>query len=125
MGGIMRALIACAVAGLTTLSGIACGGAANPASPSTSAAAVSQSSSGTARATPIGLTGVIRGLDLQDESFSLATRTATYVIRIDSDTQVWNRGTQVRPATLRDGTAVSIRGYDYARYVLARTISIN
>lgn len=121
----MRAVMVCAVAGLVALSGTSCGGAGSPASPSTSATQAPQSFSGAAQATPIGLTGVIRGLDLQRESFSLVTRAVTYIVRVDSDTQVWSRGTQVRLATLRDGTAVSIRGYDYGRYVLARTISIN
>jgi hypothetical protein len=104
---------------------MACGGTGNPASPSTSVAAASPASSGPAQATPIGLTGLVRGLDLPNGSFSLVTRTATRVVRLDGDTQVWSRGTQVRTATLRNGTTVSIRGYDYARYVLARTISIN
>jgi hypothetical protein len=121
----MRALMMCAAAGLIALSGMACGGAENPASPSTSATQSPLSLSATAQATPIGLTGLVRGLDLQGGSFSLVTRGVTYLVRVDSDTQVWNRGTQVRPATLRDGTTVSIRGYDYVRYVLARTISIN
>ena len=121
----MRALMVCAAAGLLALSGVACGGAESPASPSTSAAQASLSLSGTAQATPIGLTGVIRGLNLQNGSFSLVTRAVTHLVRVDSDTQVWSRGTQVRLATLRDGTAVSIRGSDYTRYVLARTISIN
>ena len=121
----MRALMMCAAAGLMALSCMACGGAENPASPSTSAAQAPLALSATAQATPIGLTGLVRGLDLQRGSFSLVTRSVTYLVRVDSDTQVWNRGTQVRPATLRDGTTVSIRGYDYVRYVLARTISIN
>jgi hypothetical protein len=44
---------------------------------------------------------------------------------MDGDTQVWTNGTRVRRAMLHDGAAVSLRGYDYGRYVLARMISIN
>lgn len=121
----MRNLMMCAVAALIALSGMACAGAKNPASPTSSAVADSSALSGTAQAPAIGLTGSIRGLDLRGESFSLVTRSKTYVVRVDGNTQVWNRGTQVRLATLRDGMTVSIRGYDHTRYVLAVTISVN
>jgi hypothetical protein len=120
----MRTVMVCAAAVLVALSGVACGGAASPASPSTNPNQSTSSLSATAQPASIGLTGVVRGLNLQNGSFSLVTRNVTYVIRIDSDTQVWSRGTQVRLATLRDGTTVSIRGYDYSRYVLARMISL-
>ena len=53
------------------------------------------------------------------------TRAGTRTILADGDTQVWNNGTQVRLSSLRDGQTVSIRGYDYTRYVLARTIGVS
>ena len=58
-------------------------------------------------------------------SFSLVTRAVIRLVRMDGDTQAWSRGAQARPAMLRDGMTVSIRGNDCVRYVLARTISIN
>lgn len=76
-------------------------------------------------AAPIGLTGLIRGLNTSRGTFSLVTRAGTRTILTDSETQVWRSGTRIRLGSLRDGQSVSIRGYDYTRYVLARTIGVN
>ena len=99
------------------------GGSTPPATPSPVAAPAATAES-TAAATPIGLTGVIRGLDLRNGAFALAARSGSYQIRIDGRTRVWNGGTQVRAASLKDGQAVAIRGYDYGSHVVALTISI-
>ncbi len=102
----------------------ACGESSTPGSPSPAVAAVTttQSASG---ATPIGLSGLIRGLDQRAGTFSLAARAGTYQVRIDSQTQVWSGGTRVRPAALNNGQAVVIRGADYGSHVLAISISIS
>ena len=121
----MRTVMVCVAAVVLGLSALACESSSSPSSPSTNPPMVSQSEAVTAQGTPIGLTGAIRGLNLQNGSFSLVTRSATRTVRIDGETQVWSKGAQVRPSALRDGASVSIRGYDYGRYVIARTISIN
>lgn len=110
---VIAGLLACAACGSTS-----------PSSPSPSAASTSATDA-VPGSTPIGLSGVIRGLDLRAGTFSLAARTGTYQVRIDGRTQVWSGGTQVRAASLRDGQAVAVRGADYGQHVLAQTISIN
>jgi hypothetical protein len=113
-----------------------CGGSSNPMSPTTGSDPVAASDSGSApggtaegnrqaSAAPVGLSGVVRGLNAGAGTFSLVTRGGTRTILCDGDTQVWQQGTRVRVAALKDGQVASIRGYDYARYVLARTVSIN
>lgn len=120
----MRNLVLTTVILLGSLACGACGESSTPASPSPAAgaAATVESASG---AVPLGVSGVIRGLDQRAGTFSLAARARTYQVRIDSQTQVWSGGTRVRPAALNDGQAVTIRGADYGSHVLALSISIN
>jgi hypothetical protein len=125
-------LVTCALAVFASTS---CGGASTPSSPSVVGPAAgldrgsqpggaATTTTGTAAAA-VALSGVVRGLDARNATFSLVTRAGTRTILTDSQTQVWNKTTQVRLPTLRDGQSVSIRGYDHARYVLARTIAID
>ena len=114
---------------------VACGGGSTPTSPSMNMQPAmtgagggqpdGMPAAGNAVAAPVGLTGVIRGLNTGARTFSLQTRAATYAIRTDDQTQVWNKGARVRLSSLRDGQSVGIRGYDYTRYVLARSIGVN
>ncbi len=114
----------------------ACGGADTPVAPTTTAQpAVVDGGGGQPTGTPatgaeptaapVGLSGVIRGMNASRGTFSLVTRAGTRTILTDRQTQVWRSGTQMRFSSLRDGQTVSIRGYDYTRYVLARTIGVN
>lgn len=110
-----------------------CSGGTSPVSPTAASQSVAAGSSGTqptgtptgTSASPVGLTGAVRGLNATAGTFSLVTRAGTRVILTDGETQVWRSGTQIRLSSLRDGQSVSVRGYDYTRYVLARTIAVN
>jgi hypothetical protein len=104
------------------LAGAGCGRAANPASPTAGASAVIASQ--TAGATSVALTGVVRGLDADARSFTLATRTGVRTIRTDDLTEVWSGGRRIRLTAVRDGMAATVRALDYGSYALARTISI-
>ncbi len=65
-----------------------------------------------------------QGLDLRGGAFALQTRTASYRVRFDGQTQILRGSTRVRAASLKDGQVVSIRGSDYGSYVQALVISI-
>lgn len=119
----MRHLVVAITIVISTLVSASCGDSTPPASPSPAVAATASAES-TGGAAAIGLSGVIRGLDLRNSSFSLLTRGGTHQIRIDSRTQVWSGGAQVRAAALKEGQSVTIRGSDYGTHVVAVTISI-
>jgi hypothetical protein len=129
----MRSMTWVAGAVVLAVAAASCSGGTNPVSPTAATQSAVAGSSGTPAAgtptgtstTPIGLTGVIRGLNSGAGTFSLVTRAGTRVILTDGETQVWRSGTQIRVSSLRDGQSVSVRGYDYTRYVLARTIGVN
>lgn len=115
---------------------VSCGGTSTPVSPTVTAQPAVADTGGTPpsgapvtgaqnTAAAIGLSGVVRGMNVSRGIFSLVTRAGTRTILTDAETQVWNKGTRVRLSSLRDGQSVSIRGYDYTRYVLARTIGVN
>jgi hypothetical protein len=109
--------------GLVAAIGLAgCSDARSPASPSSAGASTGQV--GTAQA--IGLTGIVASLRLDARSFSLTVRGGSRLVVADAETTVWNQTTnsQTRFSALRDGLAVSIRGFDQGRYVLARSIVI-
>lgn len=120
----MRHIGMAVVITLAALLCVACGDTAPPASPSPAVTATASAESG-AGATAIGLTGLVRGLNLRNSSFSLVTRTKTYEIRFDGQTQLWSGGAQVRATALKDGQTASIRGLDYGAHVQAVSISIN
>jgi len=114
---------------------VSCGETGTPVSPTTTTQPAVAGDNGTqpggapaagadTAAAPVGLTGVIRGLNLRTGMFSLVSRTGTRTILTDAETQVWRSGTRVRLSALSDGQAISVRGFDHQRYVLARTISI-
>ncbi|MBI2832794.1 MAG: hypothetical protein HYX76_00010 [Acidobacteria bacterium] len=99
-----------------------CSDGVNPTSPTVTAPpAVAEQ---TAPATAGGLTGVVRGLDVQARSFTVTTRAESRAIRTDDRTEVWSGGSRVRFGALRDGMVVGIRALDYGSFALARTISI-
>ncbi|MEW5981977.1 MAG: hypothetical protein AB1806_06355 [Acidobacteriota bacterium] len=131
----MRSITLAAAVVVAAVACVSCGGASTPVSPTVTAQPAVAADNGTPpagtpvtgaqAAAPIGLTGVVRGLNVGRGIFSLVSRAGTRTILTDSDTQVWNKGTRVRLSSLRDGQSVSIRGYDHQRYVLARTIGVN
>jgi hypothetical protein len=99
-----------------------CSDASSPASPSSLGA-----STGLEGLQPaIGLTGLVSSLNPNVRSFSLVVRGGTRLVTADAATVVWNQATnsQVRFTALRDGQVVSVRGIDYTRYVLAKSIVI-
>jgi hypothetical protein len=104
------------------LAGAGCGRSANPASPTAGASPVITNQ--TAGATSVALTGVVRGLDVEARSFTLATRTGVRAIRADDLTAVWSGGRQIRLSAVRDGMVAAVRALDCGSYALARTISI-
>ena len=109
--------------GLVAAIGLAgCSEAMSPASPSGAGASTGQVGSAQA----IGLTGIVASPNLGARSFSLTVRGGSRLVVADADTTVWNQTTnsQARFSALKDGQAVSIRGFDHGRYVLARSIVI-
>jgi len=127
----MRRIIPVAGAVFAILVCVSCGGTAGPVSPTAATQPAVSGDGGMPAAgadgvaTPVGLTGVVRGLKVRSGTFSLVTRTGTRTVLTDAETQVWRSGTRVRLSALGDGQAISVRGYDHQRYVLARTIGIN
>lgn len=103
---------------------VACSGSpATPTSPAAAAETAGADHEG-GRESVFGMNGLIRGLDLRSGTFTLVTRTASVQVRIDDQTQVWDKGTQVRITALRNGQAIGLRGIDHVRYVLARSIGL-
>ena len=100
-----------------------CSETASPGSPSSVGAPTSQVGGSQA----VGLTGLVSNLNLDGRTFSLVVRGGTRLVTTDTETVVWSQATnsQVRFSALRDGQVVSIRGIDYTRYVLARSIVIS
>ena len=119
----LRARRAVALALFVVLAGVACDRGASPTTPTSgSSSAVAESQ--TSGSAWLSLTGVVRGLELEARSFTLATRTGAWAIRTDNQTEVLRQGARVRLNALRDGTVVAIRAVDCGRYALARTIAI-
>lgn len=99
-----------------------CGRASSPLAPSAAAALAGH----VADAGPVGVTGIVAAIDLDRRSFTVSWRGGSRVVRVDADTVVWSQASnsRVRLTALRTGQSVAVRGTDYGRYVLARSIVI-
>jgi exosome complex RNA-binding protein Rrp4 len=73
-------------------------------------------------ATPVTVSGTIRGLDVQNQSFTLSASGVSRIVRADETTQTWIRGAQARFGSLQNGMTVAVRGTDQRRFVLAQSI---
>ena len=98
-----------------------CDAGPSPLSPSPAAVASTDVQS---TATAITLAGTIRGLDVQNRSFTLrAASGVSRIVRADQTTQTWIRGAQTRFGSLQNGMIVAVRGWDQGRFVLARSVA--
>ncbi len=74
-------------------------------------------------ATAVTVSGTIRGLDVQNRSFTLSAATGvSRIVRADETTQTWIRGARARFGSLQNGMTAAVRGTDQRRFVLAQSI---
>jgi hypothetical protein len=109
------------ILGGCALGAAACSSDSNPVSPDP---ALSATTTADGARTVVGLTGVVRNLNVRTQTFTLATRAGSRTVRADGRTEVWQGGTRIRFSSLRDGLAVGVRGTDEGRYVQALTVSV-
>lgn len=104
------------------LSFAGCGHTSSPLAPSPAVAPAGQ----VGDAGPIGVMGVVTALSLEDRTFTVSWRGGSRLVRADGDTLVWSQASssRVRLSALRTGQSVAVRGTDYGRYVLARSVVI-